>query len=356
MRLIPPLLVLLVVTGVMVVSVAVLRRERVRRLGGYRALTRICISAFAVLYALITAEVLLFLFFTESNGAGDTLASRRWLEKYWKPVNAFGYRDRELDRSELAGKKVVWVVGDSHAAGWGIKAAKDRFSNLLEEKLGTDWRVISISKPGWDTRRECEAAVAFPFRPDVVVHTYCLNDADRAAIEEGLSFLRLDDLAPGCVAELVEHSYLANLIYWRWRSRSGREAADRYWDHIRECYASERVWDVHRRDLIALLDVFRRDGASVITVIIPNLRDVDSSRPMTAQVAGFFEEQGVSTIDLASVLAGRNPEELVVNRFDPHANEGVHRLIAELVSERLSRMQLERSASRDRTESALAAP
>jgi hypothetical protein len=40
---------------------------------------------------------------------------------------------------------------------------------------------------------------------------------------------------------------------------------------------------------------------------------------------------GVDVIDLAPVLAGREPSELIVHSMDAHPNERVHREVAELI-------------------------
>jgi hypothetical protein len=263
----------------------------------------------------------------ESNGAGVTLASQRWLDHYWRPVNTFGYRDHDV--SDVAGKKVVWVVGDSHAAGWGIEDVRDRFADRLAADLGEGWRVITLAKPGWDTRRQIEAALAFPIRPHVIIHTYCLNDAERAAAEAGVRFPQAPTEPASVWARFaVRHSHLTNLAYWRWRSGDAPGNSSQYWDFIQACFVGAS-WQAHSADLARLLAIYHGHTETVIAMVIPNLLDVEASRPLTAQVERWFEEHGATCIDLSGMLADRAPGELVVNRFDPHASKFVHALIAE---------------------------
>ena len=59
--------------------------------------------------------------------------------------NRFGLRDTK-DLATATGEDLV-LVGDSYAYGYGVEV-NDRFSNLVEEKLGT--RIFNISAPGMD--------------------------------------------------------------------------------------------------------------------------------------------------------------------------------------------------------------
>ncbi len=299
-----------------------------------------CALTLTTVYGLLGAELGLRWFFVESNGAGATLASQRWLDEYWRPINSLGFRDGEVTADDLAGRRLLWVVGDSYAAGWGIKHPHDRFSDRLAEKLGDGWRVVNIAKPGWDTRRQIEAALAFPHRADAIVHAYCLNDAERAAADAGVRMPHLPtEPSSAILASVIRRSHLANLIYWRWRSWDAQVAAAQYWDFIEKCYAAGPAWDAHESDLQALMQAYRGRTDRIAAFVIPNLLDVESSRPMTAKIEAWFETGGVQCIPLSDHLAGRSPAALVVNRTDPHANEEVHGLIAELLFEAISRMK-----------------
>jgi len=45
-----------------------------------------------------------------SDGLNFTLSSQRWFEKYWHPINSFGYRDYEHRNDDIKNKKIVFVV------------------------------------------------------------------------------------------------------------------------------------------------------------------------------------------------------------------------------------------------------
>jgi hypothetical protein len=327
-----PVVGLILLTAVGPLSVAAVRRTCARREHLRKILLRCGLAGLASLYALLLAETALRAWFVESNGAGITLASQRWLDRYWHPINARGYRDADVDAAKIAGKKILWVVGDSYAAGWGIENVADRFSDRIAVELGDGWRVFTLAKPGWDTRRQIEAASSFPYRADAIVHAYCLNDAERAAEQTGLRAPAIATLPQShWGAYLVQHSHLANLIYWRWRTTVEDDYGARYWNFLNQCYADGASWESHEADLATLLQVYRERTANIVAVVIPNLQDIASSRPMTDTLEAWFVKHGVNCVPLADRLADRQPAELTVNRFDPHASPAVHALIAELV-------------------------
>lgn len=303
----------------------------------HRFSRRLACVLFSAAFALLICELGLRLGFAESNGAGVTIASQRWLDRHWTPVNSLGYRDAEPNPAAAQGKRVLWVVGDSYAAGWGIENVESRFGDLLSAKLGPNWIVHTIAKPGWDTRRQLEAAATFPIRPDVVVHAYCLNDADRAAADAGLNIPTVRREPNGAIlASLVQRSHLANLLWWRWQSIGSSQDSIAYWNYIQNCYESDSTWNAHANDLSSLMGLYSDRASRVIAFVIPNLLDVRSSQPMAAKVNALLESRGASVVDLTTPLLTRQPADLVVNRFDPHANESVHALIADLLFERIS--------------------
>ncbi|MHC4846604.1 MAG: SGNH/GDSL hydrolase family protein, partial [Planctomycetota bacterium] len=65
-------------------------------------------------------ESLAYLFGDHSDDNNRTFASRLWHERHWKPINSLGFRDVEHMGEDHAGKRVLFVVGDSFMAGQGI--------------------------------------------------------------------------------------------------------------------------------------------------------------------------------------------------------------------------------------------
>ena len=76
-------------------------------------------------------EISFNLFFINSDGFGFTLSSKIWMQRYWKPINEQGYRDNEISTDPAKAK--IFILGDSVAAGHGIKNIKNRMAADLAE-------------------------------------------------------------------------------------------------------------------------------------------------------------------------------------------------------------------------------
>jgi len=297
----------------------------------------------SLLLSLGLAETAARWLLVQSHDFAPTLASERWMERYWKPINRFGFRDSEWDPQVLAATRTLFVVGDSFAAGQGIRDPDDRTSGVLKRRLGPGWSVLTIAQPGWQTTQQLEALERVPFRPDAVVLLYFVNDVLGAAARFGFELDLADSLAirPAWIEPLVSRSHLANFIYWRvWRRAHGAELARAYRELLETSFFRHDVWQAHTAELKAMVDYARRNEAEFIALVIPILSDVEASRKYTSRVVEFFERQDVAVIDLAPKLAGLDPRELRVSSENDHANERVHAQMAELVYAELRRLQL----------------
>jgi len=106
-----------------------------------------------------------------------------------------------------------------------------------------------------------------------------------------------------------------------------------YARYLETCFADERVWSHHRRELLAVLAFTRARGARLIVVVFPNLFDLDSTRPYTRRVVGLFREQGVETIDVAERVRDWPVERRVVNAFDGHPGVELHHAVGAWLDE-----------------------
>jgi len=302
-------------------------RSRIRHFA-LRAGTGVC----ATLYGVTVAELLLYCFFAESHGTGATIAARRWFDRHWKPINSLGYRDGEHPQAELRGRKLLCVVGDSFTAGHGIKNAEERFSNILQDKLDDEWVVANVAKGAWDTGAEYDALISYPQTPDAVVLAYFINDIAGAADRNGTSSPAPSGPSPPSILRSwVEGYYVFNLAHSRLAvQREARSSYfNAYWHYMYQSYSQGDVWKSHSDELLDVIRYCASRRIELTVLVIPQLRDVARSRPITSRVAEFIRSQGVRVVDLTAELIDKEPAELVVNRFDAHANENLHRLIAE---------------------------
>ena len=293
------------------------------------------LTMFSLAYLCLALEAYFYCFGAQSEGYNFTLASKRWFARYSGPPNTLGYRDDEHTPEDFVGKKVLFAVGDSFTWGSGIRNRADRFSNVLARKLGNGWAVANIAVGGWDTVDELNGLKAYPYKPDTVILQYFVNDAKSAARKHGLGILPEVPAAGALIQPMVDRSDLCNRVYWNlWRVKL-KERFENHWKNMKRCYTDEAIWQEHKEELREFVQYTREKHIELLVVIFPNLTALEESRPITAKVAAAFEEMQVEVLDLTSVLAGRNPKDMVCNAFDAHPNEAVHHEAAELLYQRL---------------------
>ncbi len=105
---------------------------------------------------------------------------------YTVSINSHGFRDPERETLNPTGAKRVLVLGDSVAWGWGVDNG-ERFSDLLEARLGPRVEVLNLSVPGYGTDQQFWNLESFgwSYKPDVVVLCMVLNDVPEAEVIEG---------------------------------------------------------------------------------------------------------------------------------------------------------------------------
>jgi len=173
----------LITTGLALLAAGLFRRFFTKDSQLRSLLINLSVSGFAFLYFFILLEGVFAYCFVQSDGFAFTLSANRWHAKYWKPINSYGYRDYEPEW----GKKTVFVVGDSFAAGAGIRNIDNRLSNVLSQKLGDDWTVTILAQSGWSPDEYLKALQDHQEKPDVIIISYFLNDIVRAAETCGMA-------------------------------------------------------------------------------------------------------------------------------------------------------------------------
>ena len=284
-------------------------------------------------FCILGASEIFFRFLPVSHGINQALSSRLWFKEYWKPVNRLGFRDFEIEEN-AAGKKKVIVLGDSFAAGHGIRSVKDRFSNILAGKLGRDFRVFNLGVNGAGTLQEINTLHSFPFKPDILILSYSPDDIKERALSLGVKFegfMPYEHLSPW-LRFLVSRSYVCNFVFWR----LPHAEYGRYFSFLESAYANEAVFNAHLGDLKHFIDYSRAQGASLYAVIFPYFGAAAQNQAYLGKVADFFKGEGIAAIEVARLTAGIPPERLVVNRTDQHANEQVNAIVADELFRRLT--------------------
>ena len=278
-----------------------------------------------------------FRFFRDTTDSfALTKVSKRWFERHFH-VNRMGFRDDcEYSPKRTVGKRRITLVGDSFAAGHGIRNVVDRFANRLRS-MHADWEIQVLAEPGKDTGMELELLRKLgseDYDLDVVVLVYCLNDigdATQELIEPNEKLTeRLKQNPPGF---LVRNSYLFNTLYYRLQMHRVPELSG-YFAYQHDAYLG-RAWEVQKVRLTAMHDIVRGRGAEFFAITFPYLHLMGANyefRDVHRRLDEAWHSIKVPHLDLLPLFESHTPKELMVNSFDAHPNEYAHSLVASALS------------------------
>lgn len=320
--------------GLLCVAVSALLRGRWRLAKGVLSLGVLGLAFGA-------AEAGCWAWLVQSDNVNRTLASQRWFERHWQPINGLGFRDVEHVGQVADVPELIFFVGDSFTAGQGMDDARLRFCDLVGEARGPDARAVVVAQCGWNTGNQREAvdgmAAQLGRSPTEVVLAYVPNDIldPRYLVGRSEPFpLPSDPTAggPSWLAWMSGSSYLTDALWWRvvrWTALA--ELALEHGDTLRRAFEDESIWSAHAADLRALAERVAAHGASLTVVVFPDLFSVKATRTHTARVAALFEETGARVHDLGPILSGRSRLELVSSPRDGHPGPRLHAEVAALL-------------------------
>jgi lysophospholipase L1-like esterase len=319
------------VGALLMVGVVQKRAPRLRSIA-----SGLLVTYFTLILLFLLVEGYFRFVFAEPDGL-PTLAQQNWMARYWRK-NALGYRDRDWSPSDWANKKTVLVVGDSFTAGGGIANPQDRFADVLASRLGAGYAVMNVGLPGASTPDETENLRRYPVKkPDIVIWQYTLNDIEKAAlsigIDPGLNPLR-------GVPDWAAQSYLGNFAYWRLARRAQPDASawGSYIGWLNAMYDHSVVWDIHRHEINAFIDLVEREGAQFYAVIFPHMDNPIGSIAYVDRVAQAIAARGYAdhTLKLFDQAEAMPLKERVVSERDAHPSARFHHLVGDLLYQQIT--------------------
>ena len=267
-----------------------------------------------------------------------TKISNRWFQRYWH-LNPSGCRD-DVDYSLqlLPGKRRITFVGDSFAAGHGIKDVADRFSNRLR-RAHPDWEIHLLAQLGYDTGDELkylQQCLDQGYQLDQVVLVYCLNDVSDLYPEWG-RLLRRVAADAGQGGWLRRNSYLVNTLYYRIQAARNPDLKN-YYHFVLDGYRGP-VWEQQQQRLKAFRYLVQSHGGRLLVVTFPFVVALGPDyeyQPAHDALDRLWPELQVPHLDLLPVYHGLSAKQLTVNRYDAHPNEFADQLAAQALDKFLA--------------------
>lgn len=290
--------------------------------------TDIFICLISTCMCLSALELYFRFFFIQSDGVGITYAHKKWIEKYWKPINSYGFRDVEWLPSDLSGKKVIIVVGDSFTAGHGIKNISDTFSGVLASKLGSNYSVVNISLCGLNTVGELVTLYKYHQNADIVIWSYLPNDIEGTSKQ----FERFDykiKYPKGFLKYFVDNSSFFNFVWWRLIRLGTFKRNESYSIWLKAQFNDPEIWNLHQSALKLFIRLCNEIHAKPIVVLFPFLNGVEESKIYLGKVGKVFEDLNIPMLNVLDLISGMEVKDLVVNGVDLHPNERLHKLVGE---------------------------
>jgi hypothetical protein len=287
---------------------------------------------------LLISEGVSSLVFCKSDSFGFTLSAQCWNNRYWKPINEFGFRDTAWKSKDLSNNQLIIVVGDSFVAGTGIENIKDRFPERLLVHLNGSYSVIILAKKGWGPIAQTHAIKDLPYAPLVVVYSYFINDIEDAYSACGLSHDFSIESPPKLGSWYIQNSYLLNTFYWRFIRHFHSGLSTKYWKGVENGFNNTDCFKAHTTQLRELLDSGQTQDSQKIAVLFPNLLDPKSSVDILKKVEYVYSKEGVSVINLSQKLITWNVSDLVVNNLDSHPSIQLHDFVATEIANRLTKL------------------
>jgi hypothetical protein len=302
-----------------------------RQMGG-----KLSKSPFTGLLVTLTTLLLLFwgteawfrLFYITTDGYGFTAMNYWWYQNFLiGQDNSLAFRDYEPQANATTR---IAVVGDSFAVGHGINSIDDTFAQMLERDLGVGFDVNLVARSGWDTPEQFAALQNYPYRPNVVVWSYYLNDIDYLMQDQAInpnanfSFPK-DPLLNWIVLNFFNINYVYyNMLQFTSPIRTGNHA-----NALTNAYTTPALWDQQAALLREVSAWAKANDIRLVVLLWPHVSGVEESQAALDPLRALFAEQGVEVVDMTDFLRGQDVNRMMVNRFDAHPSIAANRLAAD---------------------------
>lgn len=255
----------------------------------------------------------------------------RWKQRHYR-TNEQGWRDNVQYEIERQASRRLTLLGDSFAAGSGIKNVEDRFSNILRSRL-PDTEVHVLAKNGYASPSHLKTVnklLDMNYPTDAVILVYMMNDIspwDQSSRE----LHRRMRHASVSLTYLQRESYLLNTLSLRWRARQEARFGN-YLIGMKEAYAGPG-WEQNVAVLREIRQCLNAVGIPLSVVTFPFMHDLKeyAFEAEHQSLGDFWRSENVPHLDLLPLLQEHSDRFLGVNRWDAHPNEYTNLLAADAI-------------------------
>lgn len=311
-------------------------REMGAKLGKSK-LTGVMITLTTFLMLFAGAETWMRINYITTDAYGFTSMNYYWyVNFYWNDYNSLGYRDYEPTPDDPATPLTrIAVVGDSFAVGHGMNNKDETFPQILERNLGEGYDVNLVASSGWDSDVQEFHLSNYPYRPNIVVLSYYMNDIDYLLNDEtgnpNNRFSFIED--PTLHAFIRDWFFVPNYIYYNLLQYTSSQRNEGFMTDLVGAHMDDEIWAQQALQLESFVAWTRNNNARLIVLIWPNLAGIDLSAPAVGRIADFFESRDVQVVDMSEPLRPYPVLDIIVNRFDTHPGVIAQQIAADALLE-----------------------
>jgi hypothetical protein len=274
----------------------------------------------------------IFMFVSLSHGSGEAYSGKIWTNRYWNPLNKFGFRDEQPKK----GKKNVFFVGDSFTAGWGVKKINNRFGEITAEKLsekGKSINEINLGRYGADTRLEFYIFQKFikesNIKPDHIVLQFFVNDIDKFI--PNINCLIKPVEIPNWKKIINNGSYLVNYINSIYPTSNSNKLPKEceYTERLKYVYNTDTIWKKEQRELDKFKNYCSNNKIKMTLIFFPFMEDLSLAKKLGIEkrLINYCSSNQIRLLNVTSSIKHLNQNQRQSSIMDAHASDEVHKIV-----------------------------
>lgn len=270
-----------------------------------------------------------FTFVPISNQNMVPLSSLTWEAFYHRKLNNLGFRDIDISKKNIDDRKKLFFLGDSYTDGFGIKNKRNRFSNILEEKLKDEFVSFHFGKSGISTREEFEILKQFEkeLKPDAIIWQYFFNDVNDVCFDQLQHYPELDVYKniSSSPRWFIKRSYFINFLVHKFYPNKGYTEFMNFFD---ECARSEKVQQAYYKELQTLKAYCDERDIDLFFLIIPNPMHPNLTVMQDNNMEQYLKQLGINYLNVTEKLKEIPVKERIISNQDMHLSKKSHQIVA----------------------------